>query len=114
MKLRSEETARIALVFIIVICVLLSLSKPEAKEEKPPEIKWKSQVDLADTKMLMSFDRKHNELMDIVIYGNGANGKPIVTIHQDGKVTLNGEPNEAARSFWKAVGLLMPHKCEGA
>ncbi|MEV8344591.1 hypothetical protein [Streptomyces niveus] len=38
------------------------------------------------------------------------NGRPLVTIHPDGRVELgeNYEPDEAARVFWDAVQRLSP------
>lgn len=56
-------------------------------------------------------NRQGYELMDIVIYGKGVSGKPIVVIHPDGRVDLNGDPNEAAQQFWTAVSKYMP-RCD--
>ena len=56
----------------------------------------------------MVVNRQGAELMGIVINGKSADGKPIVVIHPDGRVDLNGDPNEAARQFWTAVSKHMP------
>ena len=42
----------------------------------------------------------------ITVYGTS--GKPIVVVHRDGHVDLTGNPNEAARTFWTAVGQIYP------
>ena len=42
----------------------------------------------------------------ITVYGTS--GKPIVVVHRDGHVDLTGDPNEAARVFWSAVGQVYP------
>ena len=42
----------------------------------------------------------------ITVYGTS--GKPIVVVHRDGHVDLTGNPNEAARVFWSAVGQVYP------
>jgi hypothetical protein len=39
-----------------------------------------------------------------------ANQKPVVNISYDGKVTVYGDPDEAAKKFWKAVELYFPCK----
>lgn len=40
-----------------------------------------------------------------------SSNKPLAVIHPDGRVTLYGEPNAAARAFWAAVRAQRP-KCE--
>lgn len=41
-----------------------------------------------------------------------AKGAPLVTIDtRTGKATLSGDPNEAARIFWRAVYLNYPQAC---
>ena len=38
----------------------------------------------------------------ITVYGSS--GTAVATVYRDGRVDLAGNPNEAARTFWQAVG----------
>ena len=45
---------------------------------------------------------------DTAITVYGTSDKPIVVVHRDGHVDLAGDPNEAARTFWTAIGQIYP------
>lgn len=83
--------------------------EPERGRDHPQT--WKFLDDYEAPKPVLQINSNGSELMDIVIYGRGVDGKPIAIIHPDGHVTLNGDPNEAAKRFWQAIGQHMP-KCD--
>lgn len=79
------------------------LTQPDHKA--PPPKDWK----VVDAQVTWEFSQGQYKNLTIT----GTNGKPLAVIHRDtGKVTLYGNPNDAARVFWEAVGFESSRICE--